>query len=100
MVVNSLSGRSCQCTSECNQYGNCCADYDDHCSVKDCSSSSVELEGFGGKYWSTGHRQTVTVYHQTSPQVCDLIMASNFRMGSGGLCGAAVYFALPPEATS
>jgi len=94
-----VSGRSCQCTKECKHYGNCCADYDAQCNQpKKCGSTKVE--GFGGEYWSAGHRRKVTVYHQTSPHVCDLIMASNFRAGSGGLCGAAMYFALTPEATA
>jgi len=52
------------------------------------------------QYWSTGYHNNLTVYHQTSPAVCKLIMASNFHLGRGGLCGKAVYFALTPEATS
>jgi hypothetical protein len=52
-----------------------------------------------GDYWSTGDSKTITVYHQSSPQVCDLIMASSFRLGSGGLCGKGIYFALTPQAT-
>eukprot|EP00928_Gymnodinium_smaydae_P080574 TRINITY_DN64242_c0_g1_i1.p1 TRINITY_DN64242_c0_g1~~TRINITY_DN64242_c0_g1_i1.p1 ORF type:complete len:269 (-),score=66.82 TRINITY_DN64242_c0_g1_i1:90-824(-) len=41
----------------------------------------------------------MTVYHQTSPQACEGIMKTNFRLGSGGWCGKAVYFAMSPEAT-
>eukprot|EP00929_Paragymnodinium_shiwhaense_P007901 TRINITY_DN111823_c0_g1_i1.p1 TRINITY_DN111823_c0_g1~~TRINITY_DN111823_c0_g1_i1.p1 ORF type:complete len:359 (+),score=66.39 TRINITY_DN111823_c0_g1_i1:115-1191(+) len=52
-----------------------------------------------GSYWTTGHHKNMTVYHQTSPEVCESIMQSNFRIGKGGLCGKAVYFALTPEAT-
>lgn len=38
-------------------------------------------------------------YHQTSKEVCKLIMAGNFKPGHGGWCGGAVYFAMSPEAT-
>eukprot|EP00928_Gymnodinium_smaydae_P064428 TRINITY_DN47756_c0_g1_i1.p1 TRINITY_DN47756_c0_g1~~TRINITY_DN47756_c0_g1_i1.p1 ORF type:complete len:254 (+),score=61.15 TRINITY_DN47756_c0_g1_i1:66-827(+) len=41
----------------------------------------------------------VKAYHQTSPQACEGIMRSDFRLGGGGWCGHAVYFALTPEAT-
>merc|ERR1711862_397584 len=40
-----------------------------------------------------------TAYHQTSPEICKLIVDSQFKLGKGGLCGKAVYFALKPEAT-
>jgi len=32
-------------------------------------------------------------YHQTSPEVCDLILQSEFRPGRTGWCGGAIYFA-------
>merc|ERR1711971_319966 len=41
-------------------------------------------------------RNILTVYHQTSPQICDLIMRSYFRKGDGGWCGDALYFAFSP----
>merc|ERR1712224_141662 len=41
----------------------------------------------------------MTVYHQTSPAACEGIMKTNFRLGSGGWCGKAVYFAMSPEDT-
>jgi hypothetical protein len=49
--------------------------------------------------WTSGIHKIINVYHQTSPEICKAIMASNFRVGKGGLCGAAVYFALSPEVT-
>eukprot|EP00929_Paragymnodinium_shiwhaense_P014499 TRINITY_DN122409_c0_g1_i1.p1 TRINITY_DN122409_c0_g1~~TRINITY_DN122409_c0_g1_i1.p1 ORF type:complete len:403 (-),score=69.04 TRINITY_DN122409_c0_g1_i1:220-1428(-) len=52
-----------------------------------------------GSYWNTGFHRNMTVYHQTSPQVCELIMKSNFIIGKGGLCGKAVYFAVRPQDT-
>lgn len=52
-----------------------------------------------GSYWSTGFHKNKTVYHQTSPEVCKLIMAGNFKIGKGGLCGKAVYFAVRPQDT-
>eukprot|EP00928_Gymnodinium_smaydae_P017667 TRINITY_DN16759_c0_g4_i1.p1 TRINITY_DN16759_c0_g4~~TRINITY_DN16759_c0_g4_i1.p1 ORF type:complete len:354 (-),score=68.96 TRINITY_DN16759_c0_g4_i1:245-1306(-) len=53
-----------------------------------------------GEYWSTGTKKTMKLYHQTSPEICDKIMASNFKLGKGGLCGKAIYFALNPEVTA
>jgi len=44
-------------------------------------------------------RKTLTVYHQTSPAACASILKTNFRIGHGGWCGDAIYFALSPEAT-
>lgn len=54
----------------------------------------------GGDYWSSGYHRNLTVYHQTSPAICKMIMASNFRLGRGGLCGKAINFALSPQATA
>jgi len=51
-------------------------------------------------FWSSGNHKNITVYHQTSPEVCQSIMASNFIVGKGGLCGKAMYFALSPGATA
>jgi hypothetical protein len=39
------------------------------------------------------------VYHQTSPEACQAIMNSNFRLGKPGWCGRGIYFALTPNAT-
>merc|ERR1712018_1036742 len=52
-----------------------------------------------GSYWNTGFHKNKTAYHQTSPEICKLIVDSQFKLGKGGLCGKAVYFALKPEAT-
>lgn len=38
-------------------------------------------------------------YHQTSKEICEQIMQSNFRLGHGGWCGGGIYFATSPEAT-
>merc|ERR1719343_1707100 len=51
-------------------------------------------------YWSSGVHRYMTLYHQTSPEVCASIIADNFHIGRGGLCGKAIYFALSPEVTS
>merc|ERR1712187_400362 len=37
-----VPGSSCQCTSECKKYGNCCSDYDAHCSAATCASYGCE----------------------------------------------------------
>jgi len=44
-------------------------------------------------------RKTLTLYHQTSPEACKGILANGFRLGHGGWCGDAIYFALSPQAT-
>jgi hypothetical protein len=38
----------------------------------------------------------MTLYHQTSPEACEGIMNSDFRLGKGGWCGKAIYFAVSP----
>lgn len=38
----------------------------------------------------------MTLYHQTSPEACEGIMNSEFRLGKGGWCGHAIYFATSP----
>jgi hypothetical protein len=45
-------------------------------------------------------KKEMTVYHQTSEKICKLIQASNFKIGKGGWCGKAVYFAMDPLATT
>ncbi|CAE7319826.1 unnamed protein product, partial [Symbiodinium sp. CCMP2456] len=44
-------------------------------------------------------RQILTVYHQTSPEICKLILANGFKLGHSGWCGGAIYFAMSPQAT-
>mmetsp|Transcript_66440 Transcript_66440/g.117481 ORF Transcript_66440/g.117481 Transcript_66440/m.117481 type:complete len:328 (+) Transcript_66440:52-1035(+) len=44
-------------------------------------------------------RNIMTLYHQTSPQICQLILAGGFKIGHGGWCGNAIYFAVTPQAT-
>jgi len=34
----------------------------------------------------------MTLYHTTSPEIADLIVAGNFKPGSSGWCGGATYF--------
>ena len=48
---------------------------------------------------SPAQGKIVTGFHQTSPDVCKLIVNSAFRPGSDGHCGGAIYFALSPQAT-
>jgi hypothetical protein len=47
----------------------------------------------------TASNTTIKVYHQTSKEICGLILNSTFRVGPYGWCGGAMYFALTPEAT-
>eukprot|EP00928_Gymnodinium_smaydae_P021753 TRINITY_DN18522_c0_g2_i1.p1 TRINITY_DN18522_c0_g2~~TRINITY_DN18522_c0_g2_i1.p1 ORF type:complete len:385 (+),score=33.15 TRINITY_DN18522_c0_g2_i1:63-1157(+) len=76
-----LPAKACQCNDKCASFNNCCSNYHEVCSG-----------GSGGDNFRTG-------YHQTAPEICDLIMASNFRPGSSGWCGGAIYFAVTPEDT-
>lgn len=41
----------------------------------------------------------MTLYHQTSPEACEGILHSDFRLGTGGWCGKGIYFAMSPEDT-
>jgi len=75
-----LREEACQCNDHCKKYNNCCTDYQEVCVAK-----------------SVSYR--VTGFHQTSKEICGLIMASSFRAGSGGWCSDAIYFAKSPEAT-
>merc|ERR1711879_144160 len=75
-------GLPCQCAPSCHQYNNCCNDYGPVC-----EHTNFQLAG------------VMTGYHQTAPEICNLIMSSNFKPGSSGWCGGAVYFATNPEAT-
>lgn len=109
-----FSRHPCQCYEGCENEGNCCADYKETCQSKPSQAPwpsptpqptqqflppGSTVDDSGGQYWSTGDRKTMSVFHQTSPEVCDLILGSNFHIGSGGLCGKAIYFAQTPEAT-
>mmetsp|Transcript_102343 Transcript_102343/g.325176 ORF Transcript_102343/g.325176 Transcript_102343/m.325176 type:complete len:553 (-) Transcript_102343:321-1979(-) len=47
-----------------------------------------------------GARRVITLYHQTSPHICDLILQSNFRVGKVGWCGGGIYFAASAYATT
>merc|ERR1719323_2563367 len=47
-----------------------------------------------------GDRRVLTLYHQTSSHVCDLIIQSNFRVGKVGWCGGGIYFAMDAPATN
>lgn len=41
----------------------------------------------------------MTLYHQTSKEIGELILKSSFKSGSSGWCGGGIYFAKTPEAT-
>jgi len=44
-------------------------------------------------------KDTMVLYHQTSPEIGPLILKNGFRAGFRGWCGGAIYFARTPEAT-
>jgi len=46
-----------------------------------------------------GKKQVVTGFHQTSQQICDLILKEGFKPGHQGWCGGAIYFATDQAAT-
>jgi len=43
--------------------------------------------------------RVVTVYHQTSKEIGELILKTSFKPGNSGWCGGGIYFAMTPEAT-
>eukprot|EP00429_Kryptoperidinium_foliaceum_P060554 CAMPEP_0176076978 /NCGR_PEP_ID=MMETSP0120_2-20121206/38487_1 /TAXON_ID=160619 /ORGANISM="Kryptoperidinium foliaceum, Strain CCMP 1326" /LENGTH=395 /DNA_ID=CAMNT_0017410707 /DNA_START=65 /DNA_END=1249 /DNA_ORIENTATION=+ len=43
--------------------------------------------------------QLLRLYHQTSAEAGESILREGFRLGSGGLCGAAIYFSPSPKDT-
>lgn len=48
----------------------------------------------------TKHNGTImTGYHQTSPELCELILKTGFKLGHVGWCGGGIYFAETQEAT-
>eukprot|EP00929_Paragymnodinium_shiwhaense_P119624 TRINITY_DN91524_c0_g1_i1.p1 TRINITY_DN91524_c0_g1~~TRINITY_DN91524_c0_g1_i1.p1 ORF type:complete len:357 (+),score=74.28 TRINITY_DN91524_c0_g1_i1:118-1188(+) len=75
--------QDCQCNSKCAAYQSCCDDYRSKC--------LTEIKPGAGKI-KIG-------YHQTSPEICRLILQSEFKRGHGGWCGDGIYFAMTPEAT-
>jgi len=42
----------------------------------------------------------MTLYHQTSSEIAELILKSNFKPGTEGWCGGGIYFATTPAATN
>jgi len=79
-------GRGCQCNMNCGRYGNCCGDYQTKCRASRLASSSK-----AGK--------VLTLYHQTSREIAELILKSAFKVGTQGWCGGGIYFATDPAAT-
>ncbi|CAJ1337748.1 unnamed protein product [Effrenium voratum] len=82
---------------------------DDECQTSDASQCSanflqvqkapeeVEELNLSSSYHYT---HIVTLYHQTSESAGKSILKSGFRPGHLGWCGAGIYFALSPQATS
>jgi len=54
------------------------------------------------QHYSNGLRRglVLTLYHQTSPDIADLILQEGFKPGHIGLCGGAIYFATDPLVTT
>jgi len=84
----------CQCNKDCGRFRNCCYDYGTCWQTPDSRRRRRRNPSS-----SPTHTNTVTGFHQTSPNVCKLIVNSAFRPGSDGHCGGAIYFALSPQAT-
>uniref|UniRef100_A0A7S1RPY7 SMB domain-containing protein n=1 Tax=Alexandrium catenella TaxID=2925 RepID=A0A7S1RPY7_ALECA len=78
----------CQCNPQCREHNNCCDDFDDTC------GGARHLSGTGD-----GRGPTMTLYHQTSPDIGELILKNGFKPGTRGWCGGAMYFATSPQAT-
>lgn len=74
-----------------------------------CGANPQRCQGCGGRAkWcqpprkpeKCGDRKILTLYHQTSPHICDLILQDNFRVGKVGWCGGGIYFAMDAQATN
>jgi len=60
-------------------------------------SSGTQAEYVGTDAETGG--QLLKLYHQTSPEAGQSILKTGFRLGSGGLCGPAIYFSPSPKDT-
>lgn len=87
----------CQCNSQCGHYGNCCGDYWSRCAHPNPPAPDPAPAPAPA---SSGEHRVLTLYHQTSPRACQLIIQSNFRPGTRGWCGGGIYFATSPAATN
>lgn len=73
--------RGCQCNQDCEKHGSCCSDYHQKCSRTPSPPPQAS------------HSSNIkTLYHTTSRGIANLILNSNFKPGSQGWCGGAVYF--------
>lgn len=85
-------GGPCQCNSACTRHRNCCLDRWLWCWAPAPAPVGPAPSPGGG-----GH--IMTLYHQTSPSACSLIIQNGFRPGSVGWCGGGIYFATSAKAT-
>jgi len=46
------------------------------------------------------HGIVLTLYHQTNPELGEIILREGFKPGHWGLCGPAIYFAMDPWITT
>jgi len=79
--------QACQCNPECRAHGNCCSDATEVCAYTHRHGDSDE------------HGRIMTLYHQTSAEIGQLILKGGFKPGKMGYCGGAIYFATSPQAT-
>lgn len=86
--------KHCQCNAACAHHHNCCGDYWNLCrKPKPPAPAPVPPP-------SHHHMSNVrTLYHQTSPAACKMIVANGFHPGTQGWCGGGIYFATSAEAT-
>eukprot|EP00439_Symbiodinium_sp_Y106_P052889 s1299_g7.t1 len=97
----------CQCNPGCVRFRNCCYDYGRKCwqapdsrrRRRRAPPPPPQAPDNRRRRRSPAQGNLRTGYHQTSPDVCKLIVRSAFRPGSDGHCGGAIYFALSPQAT-
>jgi len=85
---------SCQCNGGCERYRSCCYDYYAKCHRHHHHAPAP------APHHHSHHGTVMTLYHQTSPSVGPLILASGFRPGTQGWCGGGIYFATSAAATN
>lgn len=80
----------CQCNQECERHGNCCSDYHQKCVSTPAPPPPPPPPSPPPQISQNSNIKTL--YHTTSSTIAKLIVSGNFKPGSQGWCGGAVYF--------
>mmetsp|Transcript_58688 Transcript_58688/g.181982 ORF Transcript_58688/g.181982 Transcript_58688/m.181982 type:complete len:303 (+) Transcript_58688:87-995(+) len=89
----------CQCNPSCASHGSCCGDYWSRCHHHNHHHHHSQPHPALAPHPGGGSHRVLTLFHQTSPSACNMILRSNFHPGSQGWCGGGIYFATSAQAT-